>query len=46
MMARMTINDPDEYKTGVPVDDRGRVVVGKEYEGKQVNVAVEVVGDE
>lgn len=45
-MARMTIDDPDEYKTAVPVDDRGRVVVGKEYQGEQVNVAVEVIDND
>lgn len=45
-MARMTIDDPDEYKSQVPVDDRGRVTVGKEYAGKNVNVAVEVSEDE
>lgn len=45
-MVTTTIDDPDEIRIGVPVDGRGRVVVGREYEGKEVNVAVEVVGDD
>jgi len=42
-MAEMCITDPDEYRAEIPVDDRGRVVVGKQYAGKKVNVTVEVV---
>jgi len=45
-MAEITIDDPDEYRSKVPVDDRGRVVVGKAYSGENVNVAIEIVDDD
>lgn len=44
-MATVTIEDPDEHKTG-KVDDRGRVYVGTDYVGKRVRVVVEVEDDD
>jgi len=44
-MADVQIEDPDVYRKEIPVDNRGRVTVGKEYEGKTVNVVMEVVDD-
>jgi hypothetical protein len=42
----LKINDPDEYRSDVSVDDRGRVTIGKQFANQRVNVAVEVVDDE
>lgn len=44
-MAEVTIHDPDEYRENVPVDDRGRVVVGKKLAGERIRVCVEVIDD-
>ena len=44
-MAQITMDDPDVYRDGVPVDDRGRIVVGKQYAGTKVRVAMEVVDE-
>jgi len=44
-MATVEIVNPDVHRTNVPVDDRGRVVVGKAYSGKNVTVVVEVEDD-
>jgi len=41
-MATVTVDNPDVHRKDVPVDDRGRVVVGKEYSGEDVTVIVEV----
>lgn len=41
-MAKTTIEDPDIYRKCVPVDDRGRVVIGRQLAGKKVNIVVEV----
>jgi len=38
----VSLTNPDVHRTDVPVDDRGRVVVGKAYSGKNVTVVVEV----
>jgi hypothetical protein len=45
-MAEVTFDDPETYRDNVPVDDRGRVVIGKEHSGKRVRIAVEVLDDE
>lgn len=45
-MAEISMIDPDVYRESVPVDDRGRVVVGKALSGKKVRISVEVVDDE
>lgn len=41
-MAEVTIDDPDDYRKQAPVDDRGRVVIGKRFAGKKVNIAIEI----
>jgi len=45
-MGTVTVNDPDEHRTNRKVDQNGRVFIGSEHAGKQVNVVVEVVDDE
>ena len=45
VMAEITMTDPDVYRENVPVDDRGRVVVGKALAGKSVRVCVEVLDE-
>jgi hypothetical protein len=45
-VASVTITDPDEHRTDVPVDSRGRVVIGKEYSGETVNVVIETTDNE
>jgi len=45
-MADVTVEDPDEHRTKMKVDNRGRVTVGKKYAGETVNVVMEVVEDE
>ena len=44
-MAEFTMTDPDVYRENVPVDDRGRIVVGKALAGKRVRVCVELVDE-
>jgi len=44
-MATVTVDDPVEHRKDVPVDDRGRVVIGKEHSGKRVTVIVEEGND-
>lgn len=44
-VANVTVEDPDEYRKSAPVDDRGRVTVGRQYAGKKVNVVIEVVDE-
>lgn len=46
MMPQITLDDPEAYRVNVPVDDRGRVVVGQGLAGKRVTVVAEVSGDE
>jgi len=41
-MPDVQFEDPDVYRKEVPVDDRGRVVIGREHSGKTVTIAVEV----
>lgn len=45
-MADVTIENPDEYRKNVPVDDRGRVSVGKSLAGERVTIVVERVEDD
>jgi len=41
-MAKVVIEDPDVHRKDAPVDTRGRVSIGKEHEGENVTVVVEV----
>lgn len=41
-MATVEVENPDVHRKDVPVDDRGRVVIGKKYSGQEVTVIVEV----
>lgn len=40
-MATVEIEDPDVHRKGAPVDERGRVSVGREFAGENVTVVVE-----
>lgn len=44
-MSKVTIVDPAEHRTNVPVGDDGRVSIGRDHAGERVNVVVEVVED-
>lgn len=39
------VSGADEHKIAIPVDDRGRVTIGKQFAGETVEVVVEVVED-
>jgi len=41
-MAEVKVTDPDVYRKEAPVDDRGRVAIGKEHAEESVTVVVEV----
>jgi len=41
-MGDVVIEDADVYRKKAPVDQNGRVSVGKEYAGESVTIAVEV----
>lgn len=41
-MADVEMNDPDVYRKNAPVDDRGRVHIGREHANKDVTIVVEV----
>jgi len=44
-MGDVTIEDADVYRKKAPVDQNGRVSVGKEFAGESVTIAVEVADD-
>lgn len=45
-VVEVTITDPDVHRKDVPVDDRGRVVIGREHAGKKVTIVVKVSENE